>query len=275
VATVRENEEKKTLPQKSYSTILSQEILAALHELKRPSGGLFVSSVSAGLVIGFSLLLMASMLTALDGTFSNPVIHILMSGMYSVGFILVIMGRSELFTEHTTLAVLPVLDRRASLLQLLRLWSIVFAGNIIGAIIFTIIVIWISPVLGIAAPWAFVEIARSLIDHDVWVIFVSAVFAGWLMGELTWLLAAGRDTISQIFFICLVTSAIGFLNLHHSIAGTVEVLSGVIISPDIHLSDFGKLLFMSTMGNAAGGVIFVAFIKYGHAIQESENNENL
>ena len=275
MATTREIEEQKTLPQKSYGTILSQEILAALHELKRPTGGLFVSSVSAGLVIGFSLLLMASMLTAVDGTVSQTFTRIILAGMYSIGFVLVIMGRSELFTEHTTLAVLPVLDRRASLLQLLRLWSIVFAGNITGAIIFTIIVTWISPVLGIAAPWAFVEIARSLIDHDVWVIFISAVFAGWLMGELTWLLAAGRDTISQIFFICLVTSAIGFLNLHHSIAGTVEVLSGVIISPDIPLSAFGKFLSMSAMGNAAGGVIFVAFIKYGHAVQGSDNNENL
>jgi formate/nitrite transporter FocA (FNT family) len=270
MSTPREIEEQKTLPQKSYSTILSQEILAALNELKRPTGGLFISSMSAGLVIGFSLLLMAAMLTATDGTFSKPVIHILLSVMYSAGFVLVIMGRSELFTEHTTLAVLPVLDRRASVIQLLRLWGIVFAGNIVGATIFTIIVTWISPVLGIVEPWAFIEIARGLLDHDVWVIFLSAVFAGWLMGELTWLLAAGRDTISQVFFVCLVTTVIGFLNLHHSIAGTVEVLSGVIISSNIHLLDFGRFLVVTTTGNAIGGIIFVALIKYGHAIQASE-----
>jgi formate/nitrite transporter FocA (FNT family) len=266
MVTGRELEEQKTLPQKSYSTILSQEILAALNELKRPSGGLFVSSVSAGLVIGFSLLLMAAMLTVVNGAFSRPVIHILLSVMYSVGFILVIMGRSELFTEHTTLAVLPVLDRRASIIELLRLWGIVFTGNITGAIIFTIIATWISPLLGIIEPWAFIQIAGSLLDHDSWLIFVSSVFAGWLMGELTWLLAAGRDTISQVFFVCLVTTAIGFLNLHHSIAGTVEVLSGVILSPDINLLDFLKFLFFSTTGNAIGGVVFVALIKYGHAV---------
>jgi formate/nitrite transporter FocA (FNT family) len=270
VATIREIEEQKTLPQKSYSTILRQEILAALNELKRPTGGLFVSSVSAGLVIGFSLLMMATMLTSVAGTFSEPVIHIILSGMYSIGFVLVIIGRSELFTEHTTLAVLPVLDGRASLLQLLRIWGIVFTGNITGAMVFTIIVTWISPVLGIVEPWAYVEIARSLLDNDSWAIFASAVFAGWLMGELTWLLAAGRDTISQVFFVCLLTTVIGFLNLHHSIAGTVEVLSGVIISPDMHLPDFGRFLFVTTTGNAIGGVIFVALIKYGHAARTSE-----
>ncbi|MFH1703884.1 MAG: formate/nitrite transporter family protein [Nitrospirota bacterium] len=267
MATSREIEEQKTLPQKSYSTILCQEILAALNELKRPISGLFISSLSAGLVIGFGLLMMATMLTTVAGTFSKPIIHILLSGMYSIGFVLVIIGRSELFTEHTTLAVLPVLDRRASLIQLLRLWGIVFAGNITGATVFTIIITWISPVLGIVEPWAFIEIARSLLDHDVWVIFVSAIFAGWLMGELTWLLAAGRDTISQVFLVCLVTSTIGFLNLHHSIAGTVEVLSGVIMSPDIHLLDFGRFLLVTTIGNAFGGVIFVALIKYAHAVK--------
>jgi formate/nitrite transporter FocA (FNT family) len=43
----------------------------------------------------------------------------------SSGFLFVILGRSELFTEHTTLAVLPVLDGRASLRQLGRLWGLI------------------------------------------------------------------------------------------------------------------------------------------------------
>lgn len=82
--------------------------------------------------------------------------------------------------------------------------------------------------------------------------------------------SAGRDTISQVLFVWLVTTAIGFLNLHHSIAGTVEVLSGVIIDPDLTYIDFGRFLVNSTAGNACGGVIFVALIKYGHAIQSSD-----
>jgi formate/nitrite transporter FocA (FNT family) len=266
------NQEHKELPQKSYRTILQQEINAGLAELKRPARGLFLSSLSAGLDIGFSLLLMATLLTAIDGLFSKPFVHILLSFMYSIGFILVILGRSELFTEHTALAVLPVLDHKASLNELSRIWVIVFAGNITGATIFSLLVSWIGPALGIIELWAFSEIAHSMLDHAWWIIFVSGIIAGWLMGELAWLLAAGRDTISQVLFVFIVTSAIGFLNLHHSIAGTVEVLCGVITFPDLYFKDFLRFLFLSTIGNAFGGVIFVALIKYGHAIQTSEKN---
>jgi formate/nitrite transporter FocA (FNT family) len=265
-------QEHKELPQKSYLTILQQEINAGLAELKRPARGLFLSSLSAGLDIGFSLLLMATMLTVVDGMLSKPLVHILLSFMYSFGFILVILGRSELFTEHTALAVLPVLDRKASLVELSRIWVLVFAGNITGATIFSFLVSWIGPALGIIESWAFSEIAHSLLDHAWWIIFVSGVIAGWLMGEVAWLLAAGRDTISQVLFVFVITSAIGFLNLHHSIAGTVEVLCGVLTSPNIDLIDFLRFLFLSATGNAFGGVIFVALIKYGHAIQTSEKS---
>jgi len=242
--------------------------------LRRPSKGLFLSSLSAGLDIGFSLFLMATMLTVIAGKFSAPFVHMLVSLMYSVGFILVILGRSELFTEHTALAVLPVLDRQASLFSLLRIWGIVFFGNITGAIIFSFIVSWIGPPLGLIETWAFAEIAHGLLDHVWWVIFISAIIAGWLMGELAWLLAAGRDTISQILFVFIVTTAIGFLNLHHSIAGTVEVLAGVITSPTLTLKDFLHFLLLSSLGNACGGVIFVAIIKYGHATQKSKESSD-
>jgi len=264
--------EHKELPQKSYRIILQQEINAGLAELKRPARGLFLSSLSAGLDIGFSLLLMATMLTAVEGIFSKPVIHILLSLMYSIGFILVILGRSELFTEHTALAVLPVLNRKASIAELSRIWILVFTGNITGATIFSFLVSWIGPALGIIEPWALSEIAHGLLDHAWWIIFISGVIAGWLMGELAWLLGAGRDTISQVFFVTLVTSAIGFLGLHHSIAGTVEMLCGVITSNNLGFIDFLRFLLPATTGNAFGGVIFVALIKYGHAIQTSEKS---
>jgi formate/nitrite transporter FocA (FNT family) len=264
---ITEDEEKRQQPQKSYRTILSQEIEAGLEELKRPASGLFLSSLSAGLDIGFSLLLMASMLTLLAGSVSDAVIRVALANMYSIGFMLVILGRSELFTEHTALAVMPVLDRRASIFELMRVWVLVFLGNITGTVIFSIITAWVGPRFGIIEPWAFSRIAGGLLGHSWFLTFMSALLAGWLMGELGWLLAAGRDTISQVFFVWLITTAIGFLNLHHSIAGTVEVLCGVFVDPAITYMDFGRFLFLSTVGNTFGGVIFVALIKYGHAIR--------
>lgn len=262
-----DNDNEKDLPQKSYRVILKQEIIAGLAELKRPVSGLLLSSFSAGMDIGFSLILMATMLTHIDGFFSAPVTHIILSNLYSVGFILVILGRSELFTEHTALAVLPVLDGHADLRELGKVWGVVFGGNMVGSLLIAMVAAWFGPELGIIKVSALEKLAIPLLQHSWWVILLSAVLAGWLMGELAWLLAAGRDTISQVVFVWLVTTAIGFVGLHHCIAGSVEVMAAVLASPDYTWLQFSHFIFWTTLGNAVGGSVFVALIKYGHASQ--------
>ena len=96
-------------------------------------------------------------------------------------------------------------------------------------------------------------------------ILVSAILAGWLMGLVSWLVTAGRDTISEIVFVWLVTGTIGLAHFHHCIAGSVEVLAAVFAGQGTTLADFGHFLLFSTLGNVIGGVFFVALVKYGHA----------
>lgn len=112
-------------PLKSYETILAQQIEQAEEELDRPTVGLLLSGFAAGLEIGIGPFLMALFLTLNDGAYSRPTTELLLASAYSVGFIFVVLGRSELFTEHTALAVQPVLDGRASVSRLFRLWGLV------------------------------------------------------------------------------------------------------------------------------------------------------
>lgn len=252
---------------KPYSEILDQQIQGALKELGRPAGGLFTSGLSAGLDLGFSVFLMAVMETLIRGDLARPIEEILIANMYAVGFVFVIFGRSELFTEHTTLAVLPVLDRQASIASLGRLWGLVYASNLVGGTIFALIVAWVAPALGVAKAEAFGQIALGLLAHPWWVILMSAVLAGWLMGLLSWLVAAGRDTISQLVVVWLIASVIGLAHLHHAIAGAVEVLAGAFAAGVAGPADFLRFLVWTTIGNAVGGVVFVAAIKYGHVVQ--------
>jgi formate-nitrite transporter family protein len=256
--------------QKTYREILAEEIATGLRELERPAPGLLLSGLSAGLDVGFSLLLMGVMTTLVRGVLPRPVGEILVANMYSVGFIFVVLGRSELFTEHTTLAVLPVLSGRASLGQLLRLWGLVYVANLAGAAAFGAIAAWVGPALGVVQPWALGEIAHGLVDHPALVMLASGVLAGWMMGLLSWLVSAGRDTVSQILFVWLVTFALGFTHLHHAIAGTTEVLAGLFAGQGITLADFGRFLALATLGNVIGGVVFVAILKFGHATQTAE-----
>jgi formate/nitrite transporter FocA (FNT family) len=199
-----------------------------------------------------------------------PIVEILMANMYSVGFIFVILGRSELFTEHTTLAFLPVLNGTASLTSLLRLWFFIYTSNLIGAAIFALLATSIGPALEVVDPQAFGVIARNLVGHSWWIILLSGVLAGWMMGLLSWLVTASRDTVSQILVVWLVTTAIGLAHLHHSILGTVEVLAAVFAGQGVTLAQFGHFLLWATLGNAVGGLVFVALIKYGHASREGQ-----
>lgn len=260
-------------PLRSYRTILKQQIVTGLVEYRRPTLGLALSSFSAGLDLGFSVLLMAAVMTAFRGAVSDALEHVIVSNMYAVGFLLVILGRSELFTEHTALAVLPVLDGRSTLGELMRVWTVVYLGNVVGAALCALAIVWIGHSLDVAAAWAFTSIAESLVDHPWWVILISAIAAGWLMGEVAWLIGAARDTVSQILFVWLITTAIGFLGLHHVIAGTAEVVAGMLTSPRVGWQQLSVFLIASTLGNAIGGVFFVAVIKYGHAVHAGVQTE--
>jgi formate-nitrite transporter family protein len=268
-------QEDSQSPRKSGRRILEQEITEGLTEIQRPTAGLLMSGLSAGLDLGFSVLLMSVILTQTGSTFPKPVVEFLTAGAYTIGYIFVILGRSELFTEHTTLAVLPVLNGRASLGQLGRLWGLIYASNLVGSAIFALIIVVVGGGLGMVSPQALGQISEGLVRHPWWVIVLSGVLAGWLMGLLSWLVTASRDTIGQVIIILLVTGTIGFIHLHHSIAGTGEVLVGLFAGQGISLADFGHFLLWATLGNSIGGVVFVGALKYGQVIRSGNEPETV
>ncbi|NHN47536.1 formate/nitrite transporter family protein [Halostella sp. JP-L12] len=256
--------------QTPYEDILEQEIETGLEELNRGALGLGLSALSAGLDIGFGPLLMAVMVTLAGGTFSVATTEILVANMYAVGFILVVLGRSELFTEHTTLAVLPVLGGQASVGQLGRLWAIVYSANVVGGAAFAVLMVTIMPSVGTVDPHAFEEIALTYTTQDVVTLLAGGVLAGWLMGLVSWLVSAAQESISRAFFVWLVTTAIGLAHLPHCIAGNVEIVAGLLASSEVALVDYVEFLVAASVGNAVGGTIFVALLKYGHVVGGGE-----
>ena len=252
---------------KTSEQILAEEVWQGLSELRRSARGLLLSGFSAGLDLGFSVFFMGILLTLLDPGASPLLTRLLLANMYAVGFVFVILGRSELFTEHTSLAVFPVLRGDASLGQLGRLWGLVYTANLVGAVVFALFVTTLGPRMGLITSEAFTEISHELVRHDGLTMFLSAVAAGWLMGILSWLVAASQETLARVVVVWLITAGIGFAGLHHCILGSVEVLAGVLSGPDTTLADFGRFLVWSTLGNTAGGVALVAALKYSHAVR--------
>jgi len=268
--TSKEVEEKK--PQKSQQLILKHTEEAALTELNRSSLGLMLSGLSGGLDIGFSVLMMAVVLTLFRGVFPAAVVQVLVGNMYPLGFMFVVLGRSELFTEHTTLAVLPVLQGLAPIKKLLRLWAIIYFSNIIGGLIFSLILCYFANTLHFIQGWALAKISIDLISHSWMGILLSAALAGWLMGLLAWLVAAARETISQILIIWIITACIGIAGLAHSIVGNIEASVGLINS-DISFIQYVNFLVPVTLGNIIGGGFFVAILKYSHTTLSGREEE--
>lgn len=254
------------IPTKSYQEILREEIKTGAFELDRPRTGLLLSGFSAGLDIGFSLLMMAVVLTQVDDALAPAIQRLLLANMYAVGFIFVNLGRSELFTEHTTLMVFPVLSRHSTLWSMLRVWLLVYAGNLVGGAVLAGVVALAGPSLKVIDPPAFAEIARPLVEPAWWAILISACLAGWMMGLLSWLTAATQDTMSRIICVWIVTASIGFAGLHHSIAGSVEVLAAVFSGQGADAAGYAHFLIWTTAGNIFGGIFF-ATLKYAHAIR--------
>ncbi|MFO7852375.1 MAG: formate/nitrite transporter family protein [Bacteroidota bacterium] len=244
--------------------IFDEQIEMALHEHRRSNRDLFMSAVSAGLEIGFTVFLMAAVYTKFNGIVDPSILDVLLAMSYPLGFIFVVIGRSELFTEHTTLAVLPVLNRNATIKSLLILWLVIYAGNLVGGYIFGAIMAIIPEQLGAVEAGSFEALSLKLMDHPWYIIAGSGILAGWLMGLLSWLVTASQETISRILIIALITTVIGIGGLHHCIVGSIEIFTAVLTSKAIGMVDYLHVQTWSTLGNLIGGVVFVAFAKFSH-----------
>ncbi len=184
---------------------------------------------------------------------------------YSLGFLIVILGRQQLFTENTLTAVLPVLARRnwSSLMRMLRLWGIVLAANLTGPHI----IAWTLANTGVFGPEtrdAMTHIARITIAVTPGEAVLRGIFAGWLIAMLVWMRAAVDN--GQIPLIVIVTYFVGLGGFTHIIAGSVEVLYLVMSGS---LGWFHHLLgymLPVLVGNTIGGVSLVAFLNHAQVM---------
>lgn len=247
---------------KSHGEILKDQIIEGQEIYDRSSGSIFLSSFSAGLEIGFTYLLLCTLFYFLTGIIAEKVIFKMLAFVYPFGFLMVVLGQSILFTEQTSLLSLPVLNKKQSIWNLLKLWGVVILGNLIGGYLMALVLIWIGPKLHIFDMLTVEKIAVHVTDADSFTIFISAILAGWLMGLLSWLITSFKDSVSRILVIFGITATMSFTGLHHSIIGNIEVFAGLISTPKVVLSDYLTFQSLALFGNAVGGAVFVALLKY-------------
>ena len=229
------------------------------HELRRPMSGLAWSALAAGLSMGFSLVAEALLESHLPDARWRPLIANL---GYSVGFLIVITGRQQLFTETTLTPVLPVLNRPQLkvLGKLLRLWAVVLAANLVGADLFAVAIAH-TGVFGAEMQHSFRHLGDMALEGSGLLHFIRGIFAGWLIALVVWLLPSSED--SRLAVIIILTYLVGLAGLSHVIAGSVEVLYLVTTDAASWSAYFLQFLLPTLAGNTLGGVTLVAALNYG------------
>jgi len=238
-------------------------------ELQRNSSALAWSALAAGLSMGFSFLAEALLRRHLPEARWQGLITKL---GYSVGFVIVILGRQQLFTENTLTVVLPLLLQKklSVLLNVLRLWSIVLAANLAGGFLFA----WAAAGSGAFDPELrgfFAQTASEAMSAGFGTIFLRAIYAGWLIALMVWLLPFAET--ARVWVISLLTYLVGLGHFPHIIAGAIEVFYLLITGAKSMGEVFGGYLAPALLGNIVGGVSLVAALAHGQIVGEKGGSE--
>jgi len=244
---------------KSPAEILEAVVEDGRKELRRGDTGLAFSGLAAGLNISFSAIALA-VIGSLTGGIGLAAI-----AAYPIGFLIVVLGRAELYTENTVTPVAVVLTDRSKLLDMLRLWAVIFVFNILGVIAFAFVFAH-GGILSPAASELLLGEVATKIDAGFWEVTLKAVIGGWLVALIAWMVAASQDTISQIFFTWLLVLLIPATGLAHCIAGSAEVLISVFAGETSWAEYLGRFLLPATLGNTIGGLVLVTLLNYGQVV---------
>ncbi|UWZ84169.1 formate/nitrite transporter family protein [Occallatibacter riparius] len=259
---------QKNLARPSAEDIYKQVASNARQELKRSNVSLAISGFGGGAFMGFSALGSAIGLALLG---ASPSAHLLASMLYPLGFIVVIIGRAQLFTENTLYPVALVLAEKREFWNTVRLWSIVLPANIAGALAFSALAAR-TPALEPRFVDALVKLGVQGLSHPPSALFWSGVIGGWMIALAAWLVSGSHSITGSVVLIWMLTFVVGAGNFAHCIASSCEILVAVLTG---HASwgAYAQWLGPAVAGNICGGVGLVTVLEYGQAIYGKETEE--
>ena len=236
-------------------------------ELARSAWGTAWSALAAGLSMTLGLVAMGAFSAHLgDGPWRPLIVDL----GYPLGYLIVILGRQQLFTENTLTPLLPVLSQPSwrGIGGVARIWIVVLIGNLAGALLGALFLARAHPM----PPEALTPMANfgvALMQHDSLTRFAQAIFAGWLIALMVWLLPLAES--AGPFIIFFVTYVVGIAEFAHIIAGSVEVFYATFVGR-LEWSTYPAFLVPTLLGNIVGGVAFVTLIGFAQIASDSKKS---
>ena len=239
-----------------------QRIIAAADE-EATTGGreLFFSSLAAGFAITVTFLMLASLTASTDG---HPILSAL---LYPLGFVFIILGGYQLYTENTLPPVVLVLERLMSLPRLFKIWGMVVFGNFVGGG-FGALILARSGVLSPEATDAAIKLARKGIETAFWPLFFKATFAGFIVAGVVWLVYAVRDSFTRLAIVYIAFLSIPLGNLYHSVVSFTELAFLAFAGYPVFVGGLFWFVLPVLIGNTVGGVLFLTVVNYFQTTEE-------
>jgi formate/nitrite transporter FocA (FNT family) len=235
------------------------------HALGLTGAELVWSGLAAGLSMGFSLAAEAIIRTHLPDAAWRPLVAKL---GYAIGFLIVILGRQQLFTEQTLTAVLSLFSKdrpEGTLGNVVRLWSTVLAANLFGIGLFAAFSAW-TPAFNPDVHAAFSHIGEEALAPGFTANFVRAIYAGFLIATMVWLLPGSGQ--ARLWIVVIIAWVVGIGQFAHVIAGSGKCLYLVFTGQQPLMAYVGRFLLPSFLGNSIGGVALVASLAHAQHAPE-------
>ncbi|MFC7202230.1 formate/nitrite transporter family protein [Haloferax namakaokahaiae] len=245
----------------SSDEVFQRIVAAADEEITSGARELFFSALAAGFAITITFLLYVSMKASTGG---DPVLSAL---LYPLGFVYIIIGGYQLYTENTLPPVALTLERLASVPALLRNWVVVLAGNLLGGTLGAAALAY-GGVLSPEAADAALEIAQAGVETPWTSLFFKAAFAGLIVAGVVWVTFAARDTISRLVVVYMAFLAVPLGGLFHVVVSYTEMVYLVMNGRLSFLVGLNEFVVPVLLGNTFGGVVLVTIVNY---FQTTEN----
>ncbi len=202
----------------------------------------------------------------------SQIAHVAGSLFFGIAFVLILVGRSELFTENFLVPVAALMRGRGRTGDLAVLWTVTMAGNLGGILLLAAILTR----AGLVPPEALTAagtLADTFASRDLVAAFLSAVVAGTTMTLLTWLSEAVELDISRIALALVMGFVLAVPSLNHAVVSVGEMAFGVLAgtSDKATWTDIAQNFPVAVAGNLVGGLGFVTLARILQIRGEPEN----
>jgi formate/nitrite transporter FocA (FNT family) len=238
---------------------------ASIQEGERRVDRSLGGQLSTGFVGGVDVMLGITALSVLSGALSvvmpEATAHALGSFVFGIGFVFIVVGRSELFTENFLVPVTTVADGRRDVRALLRLWTLTLIGNLTGLLVLALVLTR----AGLVPPQTLVaasHLAETFAQRDVVAALLSAIVAGAVMTLLTWLAHAAHDETAKVAIALVVGFVLAAPSLNHAVVSVGEMSFGILAGKgSAGWIDLAQNFPLAVVGNLIGGLGFVTTMR--------------